>query len=60
MNPLLQNKQVQSNPSLSDFQRSYTPESAKERLNQMLKSGQISESDIHTAINLGKSLGMFK
>ena len=60
MNPLLQNKLVQSSPSLSDFQRSYTPESAKERLNQMLKSGQISESDIHTAINLGKSLGMFK
>jgi hypothetical protein len=41
-------------PSFNDFMRSMTPESAKAQLDQMVKSGQLTENQLQQAIEMAR------
>ena len=60
MNPILQrtNNQIKQSPQMNFnlFAQSMTPEGAKAQLDEMVRSGQISESQLQQAILLAKQI----
>ena len=66
MNPLLSNSssmpQRQQPPDLMQFIKSTNPQQAKQRVEQMLRSGQITQDQLSQlfdqARQIGKSLGL--
>ena len=62
MNPILNLTQQHNpqgrQPSIREFQQQRTPDAARTQLDAMLKSGQITQQQIHNAVSLGKSLGL--
>ena len=60
MNPILQktNNQIKQSPQMNfnSFAQGMTPEGAKAQLDSMVRSGQISESQLQQAMLLAKQI----
>lgn len=58
MNPLFKKQTMR--PSLAEFAKSITPDQAKQRLDQMLAKGEITQAQIRQAESIARSMGLTK
>lgn len=56
MNPLLQTSNQSPLTSFNEFARTMTPEGAKSQLEEMVRTGKLSESQLQQAIELARQL----